>query len=256
MSKDYEALTAQMLDECRQSVGAGMRTVYGRIEEELKAVTPGVLVQKMIDREAEYVNDYAETLVQSVKQAAIEVACKAGVSSAAAGIIWANVMDKAGVPKVALCKREKMEIAPAVPARTETHRERDRIRDEESRQDMDQLMRKKRAGIAMAAGGTTAILVTCLVSPGLGGMRIMVKGAEVLLIGAGAFQIVQASRKLGEINRIAAQPAEVEEVRRQSLEETVKLLCDAQCKANLAVFEAWLDTAGEELVRQIEHELG
>ncbi len=223
--------------------------IYRDIAKSVAQLPPEQLAQEVLMLESPKLNAYIQELRKELKAEACEAIASVNLSDAVANIIWANVINKAGLPKVSLCQRQKIKVDhPASekasgPSKTQ-------------QEEINRLESVRNLSIGVVAAGATAGIVTCLIVPGwnsVSGTVIAVKAASILIVGAGTIGAISTQRKIEEINRIVDR-AEADAAK-SDYTDVINQVCKHQCNVNGRNIHQWLDAVQEELIAQCEREL-
>lgn len=243
--KMIENIIVRKKEDCRTAMVA----IYREIARKTMEQPVDRLAQTILLEESPAVNEYIRTLRNELKAEACKAMVDSGISESAASIAWANVMNKAGLPKASLCRREDVKVpsgtaAPSGPSRQE-------------REEIRRLESTRNISMGVAAAGAAVTVITCLVVPGWSGIAFAAKAAKVtgvVVVGCGAAGAVISQQKIEEINRIANQ-AVPQGPTAEDIQKLVNQVCKHQCNENGRIIYEWLDAVCSELIRQCEIEL-
>lgn len=244
MQKD---IIYKTIERKKAETAVKLEEIYQQIARSVMAQPPERLAQAVLQEESPKVNEYIRALRQSMKAEACKAMAECGLSEAAAGIVWANVMNKAGLPKVSLCQKQDVNVAPPSPGKRVGP-------DAKQKAEINRLEGTRNLGIGVAAIGLTAGIVTCLVVPGWTGLAGVAKVASIVVVGAGVAGAAISQQHIQEINRIVNQ-VQKEAPSRPDRREVVSQVCKHQCTVNSEIICRWLEQVYSELIVQCEIEL-
>lgn len=247
MDNNQKNMIGEVLAQKKTESEAAMISIYKGIARNVMAQPPERLALAILQEESPKVNDYIRTLRQSLKAECVKTMLACGLSEAAAGIVWANVMNAVGLPKVSLCQKQD------VPANAPAHKVSEGP-SRKQREEINRLEATRNLSIGIAAVGAVAGVVTCLVVPGWSGVAGLVKVASIVVVGAGAAGAVTSQLRIEEINRIVNQ-VQQQGPSKEDLRGVVTQVCKHQCKTNGQIIHQWLDRVQEEVIAQCEIEL-
>ena len=230
----------------KQEIVKAMKNIYADISRKAASESESQMAITIISEESAQINSYIRKLPRKLKAVAVDFAAQVGMSEGLTEIVWANVMNAAGMPKAELCRTENINIKNGPIG--------DSVRNARARSNKRELEKLKKNYSGVAAAGAVASIITCLVVPGFSGVVALIKSAELLVTGAGVAGAVSTQKKIDQINRIANN----ESVPRGMSDETKQIIseiCSKQCEFNTGLILEWVDSVCKELIVQCENEL-
>lgn len=269
MNETQKHVLQELIMAKKSEVKAVLAKEYEAIAQKALTQPSERLAQCIIQEESARIVEYIRVLRQNVKDDSYQAIMQLGLSESVASIIWADVMQTAGLPKASLCQREdiKVEASASKQNTTQQARRNPKTAGTKHRAELKRLEEKRNLNIGITTVGTVATVITCLVVPGWSGVTGVLKGAEVFVSGTGVVGAVNAQSRIGEINRIIAEeekkfaqetgsvkPAKQSSVEGQN-KQMIQEICKHQCQMNVQVLSKWLDVIETELIAKCEAEL-
>lgn len=236
-----------IFEKNRREVESDLEAIYTEIKECVMIQPPERLAQAILQNESPKVNDYIKILRQQLKTEACKVMIECGLTDSIAKIVWANVMNTTGIPKVELCRRQDMIIE-------NNESEKLLIRKEKYKQEKQCLKNSQKLSMGIATIGLTTGIITCLIVPSWTGIAGLVKVASVVVVGTGVAGTVITQKKINEINRIVNQLPHEENIDKD-YNDVIAKVCLQQCKTNVNIIKNWIEEVQHEVIKQYEIEI-
>ena len=247
MEQNQKQEILRAFDAEKQHMAKDMERIYKTIAKNVSTQPTSRIVQSIPAEESTQIGAYIRTFRQTLKAACQQQTRQLGFDQNTADIIWANVMQAAGMPRPSLCESRNMHIPSAkkVPSAGPTPQQ---------KQQIDRLANVKKTGIGVAAVGTAAVVATCLIVPGWTGAIGAAKAAGILVVGSGILGAVVSQKQAEEIDRLTRQPTYVT-LSSEEIQALILKICGHQHSANVEILGQWVDAVCAELLTQCEQEL-
>ena len=214
MEQNQKQEILRAFDAEKQHMAKDMERIYKTIAKNVSAQPTSRIVQSIPAEESAQIGAYIRTFRQTLKTTCQQQTRRLGFDQNTADIIWANVMQAAGMPRPSLCESRDLHIpsakkvSPGGPT-------------PQQKQQIDRLANVKRAGI--------------------------------LVVGSGVLGAVVSQKQAEEIDRLTRQPTYVT-LSSEEIQALILEICGHQHTVNAEILGQWADTVCAELLTQCEQE--
>lgn len=204
-----------------------MSSIYHGIYKEVRDTSPEILASKITSLESRNISHFCTKLDEQAEQAAIDAMRSIGIPDVRIPMIWVKVRNSVKAPHAQLCNQKNYSMPSPQPSSSTPSQP-----------------STPRVGKYILGTGAVVEVVSWLFLPSGNLWVPIVKGIGVLLMGVGAYQIVQESKA---DPRITLTEEAVKATKAESA-KAIQQICKQQCGLNTDVFTQWLKDISDQLV--------
>lgn len=204
-----------------------MNDIYQGIYKEVRDASPDILANKITSLESKGINSFCTKLDEQVEQVAMEVMQDIGIPDVRIPMIWVKVRNSVKAPHAQLCNQKNYSMPSPKPSNATVSQP-----------------SAPRVGKYILGIGAAVEVVSWLFLPSGNIWVPIVKGIGVLLIGVGAYQIVQESKA---VPRITLTEEAIRATKAESA-KAIQQICKQQCNLNTNIFVQWVNDISNQLV--------
>lgn len=207
--------------------------IYRNIYSEVRNAPPELLAGKITSLESKSINAFFMKLEEQAGQTAMAAMRAAGVPEVRIPMIWVKVRGEVKAPHARLCNQQNY----TMPQRSDSV-------PSEPRPSAPPV------GKYILVFGAVVEVVAWLFLPAGNIWAPIVKGAGILLLGGGAYQVVQEQKA----PRITLTEEAVKRAKAESA-KAIQEICRQQCRLNTEVFTGWLNDLSQRLTAECANQL-